>query len=67
MKNNAYHKDMNEVVEVVTRAAVHWKDVDMWADALRAARLDRRLGPTLPAPSIAKDVGVLGFEKAEDL
>lgn len=67
LEENVGKDGVDDVVEIVTRAAVHWKDPDMWMDALRAARLECGFGEILDASTIANDVGILGFQEVEDL
>jgi hypothetical protein len=67
MEENVGEDGVDDVAEIVTRAAVHWKDPDMWMDALRAAHLDCSFGESLDALTIASDVGILGFQEVEDL
>jgi hypothetical protein len=65
--DNVGEDGLDDVAEIVTRAAVHWKDSDMWIDALKAARLDCSFGDNLDASTIANDVDILGFDEVEDL
>lgn len=67
MEENAGDDEVDEVAEIITRAAVQWKDAEMWVDTLRAAQLDCRLAENLDAWIIAEDVSILGFDKVEDL
>jgi hypothetical protein len=67
LEENVGEDGVDDVAEIVTRAAVHWKDPDIWMDALKAARLDCSFGESLNASTITNDVGILGFQEVEDL